>query len=89
LITFVENAFKYGDLQDPEHPLKIHISMNDGHFRFFIQNKKKQTQSLIDSRGIGLSNIKKRLSLTYNSDQYQLDIEDVSNLYTVTLNLNL
>ena len=89
LITFVENAFKYGDLQDPEHPLKIHICMNDGHFKFFIQNKKKHTQSLIDSRGIGLSNIKKRLSLTYNSDQYQLDIEDVSILYTVTLNLNL
>lgn len=89
LITFVENAFKYGDLQDPAFPLMIRICMHDGHLQFFIQNKKKAPSATITSGGIGLANIKKRLSLMYSNDQYQLDIKDDSNLYTVNLNLNL
>lgn len=89
LITFVENAFKYGDLQDPENPLKIKICIHQGHFKFYIQNKKKSTLPPITSMGIGLTNVKRRLSLAYNTDQYQLDIEDLSNLYTVNLALNL
>jgi len=89
LITFVENAFKYGDLQDAAHPLQVNIYMNDGQLHFFIRNKKKVPFPSGISGGIGLANVKKRLNLMYNNDQYNLDIEEDSNLYTVTLNLNL
>jgi two-component system LytT family sensor kinase len=89
LITFVENAFKYGDLQDPALPLKIRICMHDGRLHFFIQNKKKNAQPTVSSGGIGLANVKKRLNLMYLPNQYKLDIKDESNLYTVNLDLNL
>lgn len=89
LITFVENAFKYGDLQDPELPLKIRICMHDGSLHFFIQNKKKIAPPTVSSGGIGLANVKKRLNLMYQPGQYKLDIKDESNLYTVNLELNL
>jgi len=63
--------------------------MNDGQLHFFIRNKKKVPFPSGISGGIGLANVKKRLNLMYNNDQYNLDIEEDSNLYTVTLNLNL
>lgn len=89
LITFVENALKYGDLQDPSHPLLIKINLRENRFHFFIHNKKKHNQQQVTSAGIGLSNNRKRLDLLYTPMGYTLDIQDSAHFYTVSLKINL
>ena len=39
--------------------------------------------------GIGLTNLKKRLELTYGSDFYSLDITEETNKYIAHLKINL
>ena len=88
LVTFVENAFKHGNLLDKDHPLKINIELVQNSLRFYIINKKSKRKSIIKSNGIGIANIKKRLSLTYPGN-YLLDILDDDEFYTVKLNMEL
>jgi two-component system, LytTR family, sensor kinase len=64
LISFVENAFKHGDLSDPNNPLIIHITITENTFDFYIKNK-KNFGSKERSSGIGMPNIIKRLQLIY------------------------
>ncbi len=87
LITFVENAIKHGKVHDPEHPLLIKMKMEKGIFNFFIKNKK--TNGLKEkSSGIGLRNIKSRLSLSY-PDAHKLEIIESSEDYSVCLTINV
>jgi LytS/YehU family sensor histidine kinase len=89
LITFVENALKYGELQDPASPLAIQISLQGNEFHFFIHNKKKSNPQPMLSNGIGLANTRKRLNLQYAPTEYTLDIKDSTYYYTVSLKINL
>jgi two-component system, LytTR family, sensor kinase len=74
LISFVENAFKHGDLTDPEMPLIIHITITENTFNFLIKNK-KSFGSKERSSGIGMPNIIKRLQLIY-PEKHSLIITD-------------
>ena len=87
LIPFVENAFKHGDLKDKACPLIIELSVAQNELNFIVVNKKG---SFIkdDSSGIGLDNVKKRLSLVYGARQ-QLKINDAAVLFTIKLTINL
>ncbi len=89
LITFVENALKYGELQEPENPLTIRIGFEDNQLYFYTRNKKKINQQQMVSGGVGLANIKRRLSLLYAPDDYSLDIEESAYFYIVNLKINL
>ena len=64
LIPFVENAFKHGELQQKDAYIKIQLDIIPGEIDFLVENilreKKEKTTS-----GIGLDNLKKRLSLIY------------------------
>jgi two-component system, LytTR family, sensor kinase len=68
LISFIDNAFKYGDLRDPLVPLKINIKLDNDNFYFSVQNK-KETGPTESSTGIGLTNTQKRLQLVYKERQ--------------------
>jgi two-component system, LytTR family, sensor kinase len=85
LITFVENAFKHGDLNDALHPVSIFVEANTNSLHFTSANKKylgiKETSS-----GIGLDNIKRRLDLMYPG-QYELRIKDNIDSFEVFLKL--
>ncbi|WP_299247582.1 histidine kinase [uncultured Aquimarina sp.] len=83
LIPFVENSFKHGQIINQK--LSIHMSLKciDNEIHFFIKNS-VHTFSKKDKNGIGLSNIKKRLSLVYR-DNYELKISKDQNWYTVKL----
>lgn len=40
MITIVENAFKYGDLTDPNNPLTVRVCLNPNKIYFYCRNKK-------------------------------------------------
>jgi LytS/YehU family sensor histidine kinase len=87
LITFVENAFKHGDLQNSVRPLRIKMVLKKEGFTFKIENSIKQKEK--DSTGgIGLANLQRRLAIFYQN-QHELIIENNNNLFTVTFKIPL
>jgi two-component system, LytTR family, sensor kinase len=87
LLTFVENAFKYGKLNDPDNPLEIRLSVNSNGLDFFCSNLKNTNFKDRESTGVGIENIKQRLEIIYHSD-FHLAIENKVDFYTVSLNIN-
>jgi hypothetical protein len=86
LLPFVENSFKHGSLKNGVLAIKIKLFQNKNNLFFEIENTcNSNSQS---EKGIGLENIKKRLELIYK-DNYLLNIENYSNLFKVTLNLEI
>ncbi|WP_443945783.1 sensor histidine kinase [Pedobacter sp. AW1-32] len=83
LITFVENAFKYGDSTDPDNPIRIDLKTTKEGIYFEIRNK-KAVGFRVHSTGIGLSSLKKRLDFLYKED-YLLEIENEPTWYNVKL----
>ena len=49
----------------------------------------KQKQNITQSGGIGLNNVKKRLALGYDSDEYDLHINNKKKLFTVNLKIKV
>lgn len=84
-ITLLENAIKYGVVDDPVDPVTLQLSVKGPYIQFFIRNKKmgKPPQP---SHGIGLHNIRKRLTHVYGT-QYQLNINDTATHYQVLLDI--
>ena len=87
LVSFVENAFKHGDLSDPNQPLVLDLSVRNGMLRFDTLNKKTNRQT-DTSGGIGLVNVQRRLSLLY-PNQHTLHITDSPDSYACSLELSL
>ncbi len=87
LLSFVENAFKHGDLTDPAHPLVIDLSVRQGKLIFDTINKKARRQKDAVG-GIGLQNVRRRLDLLY-PNQYTLRIDDTADTYACRLELSL
>jgi hypothetical protein len=88
LITIVENAFKHGELKDPEHPVTLDLCIDEGKkLRFHCINKKKTGPKEL-STGIGLENTRRRLELAYG-ENYSLYIKDQREAYIADLSINL
>lgn len=85
LITFVENAFKHGKLNDPVHPLKIQLKVTETEIDFMVENL-KATGLKERSSGIGLANVKSRLQLLY-PDNHSLFIADGEYTYAIHLKI--
>ena len=86
ILSFVENAFKYGKINDPNNPLTIKLESNPKYIYFYCMNL-KNTHFRDPSTAVGIENIKSRLSKY--SDNYELSIKDENSIYTVTLKINL
>jgi len=85
LITLVENAFKHGDLHDPDHPLLIRVNTSVNECSFDVRNKKgKGIKEL--SNGVGLQNISQQLSLTYG-DRCTFVVQDGDLYFSVSLKI--
>ncbi len=66
LLTLVENAFKHSEsVMSNERYVKINMSGIENGFKFLIENSFNPSKKSQEMGGIGLQNIKKRLSLTY------------------------
>jgi two-component system LytT family sensor kinase len=87
LISFIENAFKHGVANDPNAPIQLKITVDDGHLQFYMHNK-KHLHNRDAAGGIGLNNVKRRLKLLY-PNQYHLNINDTADTYTCELSLIL
>ncbi|KAF2329448.1 sensor histidine kinase [Flavobacterium daemonense] len=88
LISFVENAFKYGtDYKGAAH-VKIKIFIHENRLDFWIENTIENYTKDPENSGIGLVNIQNRLDLLY-PNAHQLTITQDNQFYRVHLNLNL
>lgn len=77
LIPFVENSFKHGTSRMLAHPwvmLKINIERNYLEFNL-TNNKPERSNAPYGKKGIGLTNVKKRLELLYPQSHTLLMVE--------------
>jgi hypothetical protein len=89
LVTFLENAFKYGVNPEMKSQIDISIQQNSEGFNFYIHNQKVRLKDgLREGGGIGLSNTRTRLALAYPY-KHQLDITETSHDFTVKLWIDL
>ncbi len=90
LIPFVENAFKHGTgiILDAQIFIELHVINNVLYFE--VKNKYAPASIEIKDKtaGIGLTNVKRRLSLLYG-DKQKLQIEKKEDWFTIILELNL
>lgn len=88
LISFVENAFKYGtDYKGAAH-VKIKIFIHENSLDFWIENTIENYVTDPDNSGIGLVNIQNRLDLLY-PNAHKLTITQDNQYFRVHLNLEL
>ena len=93
LIPFVENAFKHGvNGALDESWINIDLSLSKENLTLKVENSKSILESEQDrfeyKKGIGLTNVKRRLEILYNED-YELDIHESSDSFLVVVKLNL
>lgn len=89
LISFIENAFKYGISTTEDSPIVISIVIEEDKLRFHTYNKVfHRNKALVVGAGIGINNTKKRLQLLY-AGKYQLTITPAASEYRVDLTLQL
>lgn len=87
LISFVENAFKYGVSSQEKTNIEISILGLENRLEFVISNKIVKDNEAISSSGIGIGNVKKRLELLYPNN-HSLEINDQNDVFNVKLIIN-
>lgn len=65
LLTFIENAFKYGDRNNPLRPITIKILIDEDKLTFYCKNVIQQLSPFKKSNKIGIANTQKRLAIKY------------------------
>lgn len=89
LITFIENAFKYGVNPEEDSFIKISIEIIGNNLSLKVVNKIVQVQpAKVAATSLGIENTRQRLEYIYPG-QYDLNIEEKENLFSVFLNIKL
>lgn len=92
LMPFIENAFKHGiSSQVSQGFVNIELAIQDNDVYMCVENSKSPSVPRISEKksgGIGLVNVKRRLSILY-PDAHHLDIFESPITYKVELNLSL
>jgi hypothetical protein len=87
LITFIENAFKHGVSYQRESFIEAKVVVESSGLHFSCRNSKAEMPNG-EKGGMGLANVRKRLSLIYGSN-YALRIHNDADTYSVELSLPL
>ncbi len=87
LITFVENAFKYGISSTSESVIDISIHLENNKLTFVSTNL-VHNKAINSNSGIGIINCRKRLDLLY-PQKYSLDCELIDQTFNVKLIIQL
>ncbi|MDZ7899441.1 MAG: histidine kinase [Arcicella sp.] len=85
ILSFVENAFKYGKLNDPKNPLEIRLESNPKSIIFYCKNL-INNHFKDPSTAVGIDNIRTRLDR--HCPDYNLVINKDDNFYEVNLLIN-
>jgi LytS/YehU family sensor histidine kinase len=88
LISFIENAFKYGVNPEAASAISIHIKVSKKTLYLSVHNYKVVLPQHSFSSGIGVHNAKERLELLYPG-KHQLEITEDAHHYLVTLIMEL
>ena len=83
-LTIIENAFKYGDLKDPDHPMEIRVVLKPRDIYFYCFNKKKKNFVSISSMHIGITNLSKRLDESFKN-KYEIKVTEEKEFYKCEL----
>jgi len=88
MLPFLENAFKHGTSEQLEKPwLSVDISVKNENLRCKIANSKNEIVP-VSNQGIGIQNVKKRLSFLY-PEKHELKMNDEGNFFVVSLLIDL
>jgi len=87
-ISFIENAFKHGISYNSPSFIDIKIDIIDSFLSLGIVNSLHKVEKIDSASGIGLANTIKRLDLIYK-DEYNLEIKEENDTYSVKLNIPL
>jgi LytS/YehU family sensor histidine kinase len=88
LITYAENAFKHGEPGTVDDPIQIHVSTVDQKLLYTVHNKINNNPLKDATTGIGLNNLRRRLSLLY-PDRHQLNLKEENGYFTAHLQIEL
>jgi len=89
LISFIENAFKYGISKREPSPILIRMDISDGLLRMEVANKIFLSKDkMTENTGVGIENTRKRLATLYTG-KYRLDIEQKENEFRINLEVPL
>ena len=94
LLSFIENSFKHGTHKKME-TIAININFKViGDFLYFsitnpVSTKDDNNKVTRCPGGIGIENVKKRLALGYQKDEYDLHISNDDNQYIVDLKIKV
>ncbi len=92
LLPFVENAFKHGTSDSIDEVwVEIKVAIRNQTLSLSVRNSNghdDQKEEFEYQKGIGLTNVRRRLELLYNGN-YKLDTEDNSDTYSVLLEIEL
>jgi LytS/YehU family sensor histidine kinase len=89
-ISLVENAFKFGISVQDESYVSISLGCSDNQIVFTCENglPEHNNEPVITSSGIGLENLKKRLSLIY-PERHKLEINKTNSKFEVNLTIQV
>jgi hypothetical protein len=86
-IILLENAFKHGIETLTENAF-IHINLyEDPNFIYFDIENNFDPKEINETNGIGIQNLKRRLSLLYNQN-HELLVDKTNNIYKATLKIS-
>jgi len=90
LLTFIENAFKHGVNKNTGKVIvNINFKVKGDFLHFTVSNPTPEITHHKDnfnkSSGIGIENVKKRLELDYNKNDYNLSFKNKKNIFVVKL----
>ncbi|MBX3252856.1 MAG: histidine kinase [Chitinophagaceae bacterium] len=88
LISFVENAFKYGISNHEKSIISININIENNILKMHVSNTIFERAVNESTSSIGVSNTRRRLELLYPG-RYTLSFDKAGNLYTVDLKIDL
>lgn len=84
-IPFVENAFKYGVSTKENSVITIIVNATDSNVHLFVSNTiVKADNGILDTTGIGINNVKRRLDLLY-PEKHNLQITNNEETFFVNL----
>lgn len=89
LITYIENAFKYGVNPDVDGCIvEVNITVTDSGLKLYVFNKIVPVHASVDSTGIGIANTAERIKLLYPG-RHHIEITENKARYSVNLSLEL